>query len=147
VRWPARLLVVAAPLALRSGAAQSPAPSQQAAAPTVTLLYQNFPNPFPSQSSGVTCIWFDVHRSTLVRLSVHDIRGTLVRTLVPSFSVSGFFLPGRYGRGPTGTSGCDARFSWDGRTDDGSVAPTGVYLIRLQTDYTSTSKKALFRGF
>lgn len=142
-----RLIVAPVLLALQAGGAQASGASQQASPPTVTLLYQNFPNPFPSPSSGVTCIWFDVHRSTIVRLSVHDIRGTRVRTLVPSFSVSGFFLPGRYGRGPTGTSGCDARFSWDGRADDGSVAPTGVYLIRLQTDYTSITKKALFRGF
>jgi hypothetical protein len=139
--------VVPALLALQAGTVKSSPAAQEAQdAPTVTLLYQNFPNPFPSQSSGVTCIWFDLHRPTLVRLTVHDIRGVRVRTVVPSFSLSGFFLPGRYGRGATG-SGCDARFTWDGRADDGSVAPTGVYLIRLQTDYTSAYKKALFRGF
>ena len=120
----------------------------QSGTPTVTLLYQNFPNPFPSTTSATTCIWFDLHRPTSVTLTIHDIRGIRVRTIVPSFTTSGFFLPGRYGRSAIGgTSGCDSRFSWDGRADDGSVAPTGVYLIHLKTDYSSDFKKALFRGF
>ncbi|MFN8572293.1 MAG: hypothetical protein U0132_09555 [Gemmatimonadaceae bacterium] len=115
--------------------------------PTVTLLYQNFPNPFPSSSSATTCTWFDLHRATRVTLTVLDIRGSLVRTLVPGPSVSGAFVPGRYGRGVVGSdSGCDARFAWDGRADDGSLAPTGVYLIRLKTDYSVQFKRALFRG-
>ena len=116
-------------------------------APTVTLLYQNFPNPFPTPASAGTCVWFDLHRATRVTVTVHDIRGGLVRSLVPSTTVSGAFLPGRYGRGGVGSNtGCDVRFSWDGRADDGSTAPTGVYLIRLKTDYSVSFKRALFRG-
>jgi hypothetical protein len=118
-----------------------------AGAPTVTLLYQNFPNPFPSSSTASTCIWFDLHRATTVTLTVLDIRGALVRTLVPSATVSGAFVPGRYGRGSVGSNtGCDSRFSWDGRADDGSIAPTGVYLVRLKTNYSVQFKRALFRG-
>ncbi len=116
-------------------------------APTVTLLYQNFPNPFPSPSNASTCVWFDLHRATTVTLTVLDIRGSLVRTLVPGPSVSGAFVPGRYGRGVVGSdSGCDARFAWDGRADDGSIVPTGVYLFRLKTTYSVQFKRALFRG-
>src|SRR5262249_10796022 len=29
-------------------------------APVATLLYQNFPNPFPAVGRDSTCIWFDV---------------------------------------------------------------------------------------
>jgi flagellar hook assembly protein FlgD len=116
-------------------------------APTVTLLYQNFPNPFPSSNSSTTCIWFDLHRATNATLTVHDIRGSLVRTIVPSAQVSGAFVPGRYGRGVVGSnSGCDSRFVWDGKSDDGTFAPMGVYLLRLKTDYSVSFKKALYRG-
>lgn len=116
-------------------------------APTITLLYQNFPNPFPTTTSATTCVWFDLHRATRVTLTVHTIRGDLVRTLIPSENVSGSFVPGRYGRGVVGSNnGCDTRFVWDGRTDAGTLAPTGVYLIRLRTDYAVLFKKALYRG-
>ncbi|MEP7343721.1 MAG: hypothetical protein ABI877_00580 [Gemmatimonadaceae bacterium] len=116
-------------------------------APTVTLLYQNFPNPFPTPTSATTCIWFDLHRPTRATVTVHDIRGGLVRTIVPNSTLSGSFLPGRYGRGGLGSNtGCDARFAWDGRGDDGNAAPTGVYLIRLKTDYSVSFKRALYRG-
>ncbi|MFN8581436.1 MAG: hypothetical protein U0163_10720 [Gemmatimonadaceae bacterium] len=116
-------------------------------APTLTLLYQNFPNPFPSTTSATTCVWFDLHRASTVTLTVLDIRGNLVRTLIPSATVSGGFLPGRYGRGVVGSNnGCDPRFGWDGRADDGAFVPTGVYLIRLRTDYSVQLKRALFRG-
>lgn len=116
-------------------------------APTVTLLYQNFPNPFPSSTSGTTCIWFDLHRATRATVTVLDIRGSLVRTVVPSSTVSGAFLPGRYGRAVVGSNtGCDLRFAWDGRADDGTTAPTGVYLIRLRTDYSVSFKRALYRA-
>ena len=80
-------------------------------------------------------------------VTVLDIRGGLVRTLIPNATLSGIFLPGRYGRGVVGSNtGCDARFSWDGRGDDGEIAPTGVYLIRLKTDYSLSFKRALYRG-
>ena len=39
--------------------------------PPINLLYQNFPNPFPSTASPVTCIWFDLaQRSEGVTLVV-----------------------------------------------------------------------------
>lgn len=114
--------------------------------PTVTLLYQNFPNPFPSASSASTCIWFDIHKETSVRLTVHDIRGNLVRTLVPSPGGSDRFLAGRYGRGTGGESGCDPTFAWDGTDDKGGLVPTGVYLVRLKTSAFEGYKRAVFRG-
>jgi hypothetical protein len=114
--------------------------------PTTTLLYQNFPNPFPSTSKASTCIWFDIHRETRVRLTVHDIRGNLVRTIIPTPGGSDRFLAGRYGRGIGGESGCEAGFAWDGSDDRGNVVPTGVYLVRLKTAAFEGYKRAVFRG-
>jgi hypothetical protein len=115
--------------------------------PRVTLLYQNFPNPFPSPTSLATCIWFDVHEATRVRLTIHDIRGSLVRTLIPARGASNLFLAGRYGRGLDGESGCDGSFAWDGTDNSGNVVPTGMYLVRLQTSNGFQAyKRAVFRG-
>jgi len=115
--------------------------------PALTLLYQNFPNPFPTAVSSVTCVWFDLNRTTSVRLTIHDVRGNLVRQLVPNASSPQIFVPGRYGRAtPTADAGCDPAFTWDGRANDGSLAPRGVYLIRLQAGGTQSVKKAVFQG-
>lgn len=115
--------------------------------PAVTLLYQNFPNPFPTAQSRSTCIWFDLSRTTSVDLSIHDVRGNLVRRLLPTPTSPQLFAPGRYGRAtPTAESGCDPSLTWDGRADDGSVAPRGVYLIRLRAGSVQSIKKAVFQG-
>lgn len=113
--------------------------------PLVTLLYQNFPNPFPTATASETCFWFDLHVDADVRLSILDIRGHLVRSIVPGPSVASRLPAGRYGRGgPAG--GCDGRFTWDGRGDDGRFAPPGVYLAWLDAGGTRSMRKVLFRG-
>ena len=115
--------------------------------PAVTLLYQNFPNPFPTADSRVTCIWFDLNRTTSVSLTVHDVRGNLVRRLLPNASTPQFLEPGRYGRTtPTAEEGCDPILTWDGHANDGSLVPRGVYLIRLQAGGVQWIKKAIFQG-
>ncbi len=45
------------------------------------ILYQNYPNPFRE----ITLILFDLSAAGEVRLSVHDLRGALVRTLVSGY--------------------------------------------------------------
>jgi hypothetical protein len=116
--------------------------------PATTLLYQNFPNPFPTPISPTTCVWFDLAQASQVNLTIHDIRGHLVRRIVPSSAITNNAFPaGRYGRIDAGsTVGCDGRFSWDGRDDRGSFVPTGVYLLRLKTDTYEGVKRILFRG-
>ena len=115
--------------------------------PAITLLYQNFPNPFPTAASKFTCIWFDLNRTTSVSLTVHDVRGNLVRRLLPNASSPQFLQPGRYGRGTAGAgSGCDPALTWDGTDADGKIVPRGVYLISLQAGGTRSIKKAVFQG-
>lgn len=117
--------------------------------PPINLLYQNFPNPFPSTASPVTCIWFDLaQRAGDVRLAIYDLRGRLVRTIVPSASVPSTLDAGYYGRSANGpmAGGCDARFTWDGRGSDGATVPPGVYLVRLHVDGSWQTKKIIFRG-
>ncbi len=76
-------------------------------------LYQNYPNPF----NPVTQIIFDVRATTNVLLTVFDIMGRKVRTLVNQERP-----PGRY----------SVRF-------DAANLPSGPYLLRIQMDgFTKT---------
>jgi hypothetical protein len=129
----------------------TPPVPQRAAAdtgrPAITILYQNFPNPFPNTESRVTCIWFDLNRTTPVTLTVHDVRGNVVRRILPNAATPQFLAPGRYGRAtPTSDAGCDPALTWDGRDANGSVVPRGVYLIRLRAGGEQSIKKAVFQG-
>ena len=117
--------------------------------PPLTLLYQNFPNPFPARVTGIstTCIWFDLATSGTVRLDVLDIRGHLVRNLVPGTQFSDDLPAGRYGRlGAGATNGCGPELAWDGRDERGSPAPQGVYLIKLATPDGTFFKRIVYLG-
>jgi hypothetical protein len=114
--------------------------------PTSTLLYQNFPNPFPAAGRDSTCLWFDLAIAGNVQLDILDLRGNRVRRFVPGPDFPGVLGPGRYGRG-SGTGGiCDPRLMWDGRTDDGHPLPAGVYLAKLKAPGLLVFKRIVFRG-
>ena len=112
-----------------------------------TLLYQNFPNPFPAPSSTTTCIWFDLRIRTRVELTILDLRGHLVRTMIPGRLPSDLNA-GRFGRlNALTASGCDPALSWDGTADTGHVVPPGVYLLRFKAEgEAETVKKVVFLG-
>lgn len=117
--------------------------------PTATLLFQNFPNPFPNNATGVrtTCIWFDLAEDDEARLDILDMRGHIVRSLVPANVFPVPVPAGRYGRGHFGDTGrCDPRLDWDGTTDDGTVVPRGIYPVRLRTAKGTFFKRVVFLG-
>jgi hypothetical protein len=117
--------------------------------PHTTILYQNFPNPFPAAGSLTTCVWFDLARDSDVQIQVLDIRGNVVRTLVPSADIPSRNATGRYGRAtgniPDGF-GCDPRFTWDGVASDGRTVPAGVYLLRMRADGADVVRRMIFLG-
>ncbi|MHB0949028.1 MAG: hypothetical protein ACYC4J_08210 [Gemmatimonadaceae bacterium] len=116
-------------------------------APVATLVYQNFPNPFPTPFSQTTCIWFDLKERTRVQLTIHTLRGERVRTLVPSAALPGELEAGTFGRvGEGPNAGCDYRLEWDGLADDGRELPPGVYLLIFRAGSAETVKKIVYRG-
>lgn len=152
-RQPRRLLSAASGavmIAVMIAVTVRPAQAQAAfATPPINLLYQNFPNPFPSPTAPITCIWFDLAQSsTGVAVAIYDLRGRLVRTIVPSAGVGSTLPAGYYGRNGNGpaAAGCDPRLTWDGRGSDGVIVPAGVYLLRLHVDDAWQTKKMIFRG-
>lgn len=100
-----------------------PAPTGVETSPSVGLtLGQNFPNPFnPS-----TTIEYSLSQAGPVTLTIHDIRGRLVRTLVD---------------GPLGAG--RRSVSWDGRSDAGESLPSGVYLLRIQGGGEQQTRKLM----
>ncbi len=118
----------------------------EAGAPPATLLYQNFPNPFPSTTQSATCIWFDLATVSQVTLDVLTLRGGVVRHVLPSASVPAILPAGRYGRGAAGGGLCDPQFTWDGRADDGEWLPAGVYLYKLKVGSLIQFKRLVYLG-
>jgi len=114
--------------------------------PTATLLYQNFPNPFPAAGRDSTCLWFDLAIAGNVQLDILDLRGNRVRHFVPGPDFPGVLAPGRYGRGSGAGGICDPRLMWDGRADDGHPLPAGVYLAKLKAPGLLVFKRIVFRG-
>jgi hypothetical protein len=90
--------------------------------PTPVRLNQNVPNPFnPS-----TLISYELDHGGTVRISVHDVGGKLVRTLVAEFQE-----PGAHAT------------VWDGTDDRGVSVASGIYLYTLQTDAGRTSRRMM----
>jgi hypothetical protein len=88
--------------------------------PTKFTLYQNYPNPF----NPTTTISYDLPVRAHVKLTVYNILGQDVATLVDSEQE-----PGRY----------DVKF-------DASGLPSGIYFYTLQTPYfTKTNKMVLIK--
>ncbi len=84
-------------------------------------LGQNYPNPFNSS----TKIEFNLAQNDTVTLSIYNILGQKVATLIEGKTYS------------AGTHVVD----WNGKLDDNSDAPSGVYFYKLTTSLTGESKK------
>ena len=116
-------------------------------APFATVLYQNFPDPFPNARISTTCIWFDLKNQSSVHIDIIDLHGNHVAQITPGRGLGPIYPPGRYGRAAFGSdSGCDDRLTWDGRDDTGRTVPPGVYLVRFVGDGITSVKKLLFKG-
>jgi hypothetical protein len=95
------------------------------AAPLVTSLHGNYPNPFnPS-----TTIRYEIGRACPVSLKVFDLKGALVRVLY-----EGDREAGRY------------TAMWDGFNESGNQVSSGIYLYRLKArGFENTRKLILLR--
>ena len=90
-----------------------------------TVLRQNYPNPFNPK----TAIQFDLPRGVRVDLSIFDVSGEHIVSLVDGF----------VGAGPM-------EFHWDGRDSDGRFVGSGIYFYRLRTtDAVLTKKMVLLK--
>jgi len=88
--------------------------------PAATYLTQNVPNPFnPS-----TTIQFGLAAQGRMTISIYDVSGRLVRTLVDGPRSAGLY-----------------KETWDGRDSNGHAVASGVYFYRLRAGTFSETKK------
>ncbi len=90
--------------------------------PRQLSMEQNSPNPF----NASTKIRFYLPRQSKVSLSIYNILGQKVTTLVDKSLPPG-----------------DHEIIWDGSDGKGKIAATGIYLYKLTTDGNERSKKML----
>jgi hypothetical protein len=132
---------------------QAPFVVQSAEAPPATILYRPFPNPFPQwefSTAGLN-IWFDLHQPGPVELNVYDLRGRLIRRLIPARPDCGevSLPPGLYGRGAgvintTASPDC-ALARWDARDEHGRTVSPGVYVVRLRAAGVSDVQRVIYQ--
>lgn len=90
--------------------------------PTGPVLTQNWPNPFNSS----TAIRFALPVKGAVALTVYNLAGQLVATLVEDVREAGIYTVG-----------------WDGQDDQGFELASGVYLYRLRVGQQVETRKLL----
>lgn len=84
------------------------------------MSLRSYPNPFNPN----TTIQYSLLETGRVRLSIYDVTGRLVRTLVDGVRNAG-----------------DQRVLWDGKDDRGSPVGSGVYVYQLEAGRTSLTRK------
>lgn len=79
-----------------------------------TVYYFQLLNIYPNPFNQTTTIFFSVPDAMAIKLTLYDVKGRRVRVLE-----DGTFAAGEF------------QTQWDGRTDDGLNAPSGVYICIL----------------
>ncbi len=93
------------------------------AIPKVFALHQNYPNPF----NPTTTIKFDLPAPELIKLTIYDILGHQVRTLVHKKYAAGYHA-----------------VVWDGLNDSGLLVGSGMYVCKIKAGDHIVSKKMTF---
>jgi len=95
------------------------------AVPNDFILLQNYPNPF----NPVTTIDYGLSTNSYVKLTIYNILGQRVKTLVDEEQTAGY-----------------KTVMWDGRNDRGEQVSSGIYLYRIQAgSFTKTVKMSLLK--
>jgi len=98
-------------------------PDQDPLVPDSCWLAQNYPNPF----NPVTTIGFYLPHSARISITIHNVLGQLIRTLVDQTLPSG-----------------DHSVDWDATDLYGRPVASGIYFYRMQADDYSSTRKMVF---
>lgn len=83
-------------------------------------LHQNFPNPF----NPTTTIFYDVNKESNVKISVFDLLGREIVTLINQIEQAG-----------------SKSINWDGRDFTGNMVNAGVYIYQIEAEGFIQTKK------
>lgn len=112
-------------LLLSTGEVLPPVSNEPGSAPTEFALETNYPNPFATS----TTIRYALPDAARVTLTVYDLLGRPVRTLVAEEQAAGTH-----------------EVRWDGTAASGTPSAAGVYLYRIQAgDFSETRRMVLVR--
>jgi len=93
--------------------------------PEVFSLHQNYPNPF----NPVTTLRYDLPENSLVNVTVYDMLGRQVKTLINQIQDAGY-----------------KSLIWDATNDYGKPVSAGIYLYQIQAgEYIQTKKMVLLK--
>ena len=93
--------------------------------PQEYTLHQNYPNPFNPNTS----MNFDLPKDGLVNITIYDMMGRIVKTLVNGSQTAGF-----------------KNIQWNATDNLGKAVPAGVYLYSIETkDFTKSKKMILLK--
>jgi hypothetical protein len=96
-----------------------------AAVPTAYALYQNYPNPFNPE----TDIRYQIPEGGQVQLTVYNVLGQTITTLVDGYRAAGSYT-----------------VRWFGSDQSGRGLGSGIYFYRLQAgDFSETRKMVLMK--
>ena len=99
--------------------------SAEALIPEVFALHQNYPNPF----NPTTSLRYDLPENSLVNITIYDMMGREVKTLVNQTQDAGY-----------------KSVVWNATNDYGRPVSAGIYLYQIQAGkYISTKKMALLK--
>jgi hypothetical protein len=89
-------------------------------------LSQNYPNPFAMSQNAITSISFRTPEPGMTTLKVYNLLGKEVRTLVNEVRPAG-----------------RTTVTWNGRDNNGRLAPAGIYVYKLTTNTQSVSRRMM----
>ena len=93
--------------------------------PEVFALHQNYPNPF----NPVTTLRYDIPENSRVNITIYDMLGRQVKTLVNQTQDAGY-----------------KSIIWNATNNYGKPVSAGIYLYQIQAgEYISTKKMVLLK--
>jgi len=93
--------------------------------PDVYALHQNYPNPF----NPTTTLRYDLPEDALVNITIYDMMGRGVKTMVNTEQNAGF-----------------KSVRWNATNDKGSPVSAGIYLYMIQAgEFRQTKKMVLLK--
>ncbi|MFL3008885.1 MAG: T9SS type A sorting domain-containing protein [Candidatus Neomarinimicrobiota bacterium] len=93
--------------------------------PRTFHLKQNYPNPFNPNTE----IGYSIPEDTFVSITIYNVQGRLVKTLVNQNQDAGIYLT-----------------NWDAKNKQGVLVPAGMYFYSIQAeDFTQTKKMVLLK--
>ena len=86
------------------------------------LTVNNYPNPFNPE----TTIKMSIPKATDINLSVYNLKGQLVKTIVDDFLTAG-----------------DHSYVWDGKDQNGTNVSSGIYFYKVESDSQTINKRMI----